>query len=294
MKIARFRTRNGDIQVGKIVGNTAYELTEYCAQVDCLGKLVSADVTIFDRLNAVPLKGMTQYDLDDIQLLAPVTSPSKFLAIGLNYESHAEESRRIGVQPAQSQIWFNKQVSCIVGPDEYIDRPPVVEQLDYEAELGLMICRRGRNIRPEDALDYVAGYMIVNDVSARDWQKRSPTWTLGKSFDTHGPIGPWLVTPEEVGDPQDLAITLKVNGELRQQANTAQMIHDIRAQISYLSEVMTLMPGDIIATGTPAGVGVAMEPPQFLDEGDIVTIDIERIGQLSNTVRTNLFSGAGK
>lgn len=285
MKIARFRTRDGQVHVGRIVDGIAYDLGVHCKSTDCLGQLVADEPEVFERLAAVPLSGLAKHSLAEIQLLAPVTQPSKFLAIGLNYQSHADESKRIGVDQVPSQIWFNKQVSCIAGPGDAIDHPAVVEQLDYEAELGLVIGRRGRHIRPEDALDYVAGYLIVNDVSARDWQKRSPTWTLGKSFDTHGPTGPWLVTPDEIGDPHDLAISLTVNGELRQQANTGQMIHGIRAQISYLSEVMTLMPGDLLATGTPAGVGVAMTPPQFLKDGDVVSIEIERIGQLSNTVR---------
>lgn len=285
MKIARFRARDGQVHVGKIVGNAAYELTAHCASTDCLGKLLAQDNHVLERLAAIPQQELRAHALDDIRLLAPVTAPSKFLAIGLNYQSHADESQRIGVPAAQSQIWFNKQVSCIAGPGDAIERPEVVEQLDYEAELGLVIGKAGRNISRERALDHVAAYFIVNDVSARDWQKRSPTWTLGKSFDTHGPIGPWLVTPDEIGDPHSLAISLTVNGELRQQANTAQMIHDIRAQISYISQVMTLKAGDLIATGTPSGVGVAMTPPQFLDEGDVVEIEIERIGRLSNTVR---------
>jgi 2-keto-4-pentenoate hydratase/2-oxohepta-3-ene-1,7-dioic acid hydratase in catechol pathway len=203
----------------------------------------------------------------------------------MNYRDHAEEARRIGIPEPKSQLWFNKQVSCIVGPNDDIDLPPTVSQLDYEAELGIVIGRKGRYIRPEDALSYVAGYLVVNDVSARDWQQRSPTWTLGKSFDTHGPIGPWLVTPDDVPDPQNLDMCLHVNGEIRQRASTSQMIHDIANQIAYLSEVMTLFPGDLIATGTPAGVGLAMTPPVFLEDGDVVTIDIEHIGTLSNTVR---------
>jgi len=291
MKIARFRAGDGKVHVGKIVGECAYELSAHCATTDCLGKLIAEAPDAFEQLAALPLDGLRQRRLEEVQLLAPVTVPSKFLAIGLNYQSHAEESRRIGVEQLPSQIWFNKQVSCIVGPNDAIDHPPVVDQLDYEAELGFMIGKRARNVRPEHALEYIAGYTIVNDVSARDWQKRSPTWTLGKSFDTHGPIGPWLVTPDEIGDPHDLDISLSVNGEVRQQANTGQMIHDIRAQISYLSQVMTLMPGDIIATGTPAGVGVAMTPPQFLKDGDLVSIDIERIGRLSNPVRANVSGG---
>jgi len=288
MKIARFRTTDGQVHVGRIEGDTACELTPHVSTTECLGKLVAAEVGAFERLAAVPIGELRPHRLEDVQLLAPVTSPSKFLAIGLNYQSHADESRRIGVAQVASQIWFNKQVSCIVGPGDAIDHPTIVEQLDYEAELGFVIGRKARNVRPDEALDYIAAYTIVNDVSARDWQKRSPTWTLGKSFDTHGPVGPWLVTPDEVGDPQNLELSLRVNGELRQQANTAQMIHDIRAQVSYLSEVMTLMPGDIIATGTPAGVGVAMTPPQFLKDGDVVSIDIQSIGQLSNPVRANL------
>jgi len=292
MKIARFRAADGKEHVGKIIGNAAYELTAHCTTTECLGKLLAADGQAFERLAAIPNEELKAHGLADIRLLAPVTAPSKFLAMGLNYQSHAEESQRIGVAPATSQIWFNKQVSCITGPDDAIERPEVVEQLDYEAELGLVIGKTGRNIPRERALEHVAAYFIVNDVSARDWQKRSPTWTLGKSFDTHGPIGPWLVTADEIGDPHNLAISLSVNGEVRQQANTAQMIHDIRAQISYLSQVMTLKAGDLIATGTPSGVGVAMTPPQFLDDGDVVEIEIERIGRLSNPVRATTMLGA--
>src|SRR5437870_3247341 len=154
MKIARFRAADGNVHVGKIIGTTAYELTPHCATTECLGKLLAEDSNAFERLAAIPQQQLKAHALGDIRLLAPVTAPSKFLAIGLNYQSHAEESQRIGVAPATSQIWFNKQVSCIAGPGDAIERPEVVEQLDYEAELGLLIGKTGRNISRESALDH--------------------------------------------------------------------------------------------------------------------------------------------
>jgi 2-keto-4-pentenoate hydratase/2-oxohepta-3-ene-1,7-dioic acid hydratase in catechol pathway len=285
MKLARFEGRDGRPRIGKVLKGIVVDVSDQCAQTACIGQLLAAQLDLFSQLDAVTITDENSHSLENVRLLPPLTSPSKFLAIGMNYRDHAEEARRIGIPEPKSQLWFNKQVSCIVGPNDDIDLPPTVSQLDYEAELGIVIGRKGRYIRPEDALSYVAGYLVVNDVSARDWQQRSPTWTLGKSFDTHGPIGPWLVTPDDVPDPQNLDMCLHVNGEIRQRASTSQMIHDIANQIAYLSEVMTLFPGDLIATGTPAGVGLAMTPPVFLEDGDVVTIDIEHIGTLSNTVR---------
>jgi 2-keto-4-pentenoate hydratase/2-oxohepta-3-ene-1,7-dioic acid hydratase in catechol pathway len=162
--------------------------------------------------------------------------------------------------------------------------PSVAERLDYEAELAVVIGQRCRRVSAANALSVVAGYMVTNDVTARDWQFRTPTWTLGKSFDTHGPMGPWLTTADEIANPQALAIKLWVNGELRQDSTTEEMIYRIGEQIEYLSTVMTLEPGDIIATGTPAGVGIAMKPPQFLQVGDIVRTEIEGLGFIENKV----------
>jgi 2-keto-4-pentenoate hydratase/2-oxohepta-3-ene-1,7-dioic acid hydratase in catechol pathway len=216
-----------------------------------------------------------------VRLLAPIPKPSKFLAIGLNYLDHLEET---GATRPEFPIFFNKQVSCVTGPHDPIHVPVVSGMVDYEGELGVVIGRRCRHVRAADAPGVVAGYLVVNDVSVRDWQFRSPTMTLGKSFDTHGPIGPWLVTPGDVPDPHALSIRTWVNGELMQDGTTADMLSDCWAQIELLSTVCTLEPGDIISTGTPAGVGVARDPQVFLRAGDVVRIEIEGIGAIENPV----------
>lgn len=222
--------------------------------------------------------------LADVLLLPPVARPQKYLAIGMNYKAHAEEAARNGVPIPKSQLWFNKQVSCLNGPYQAIEMPRVSDKLDYEAELGVVIGKRCRHVSVEDAPSVVAGYLICNDVSVRDWQMRSPTFTLGKSFDTHGPIGPWLVTADEIADPHNLMMRCWVNGELRQQTSTGDMIYNIWEQIAYLSTVMTLEPGDVLATGTPAGVGVGFDPKRFLKVGDVVKVEVEGLGYIENTV----------
>jgi 2-keto-4-pentenoate hydratase/2-oxohepta-3-ene-1,7-dioic acid hydratase in catechol pathway len=224
---------------------------------------------------ALPLAGLT--------LLPPVERPGKFLAIGMNYRKHAEESERIGVAAPKRQLWFNKQTTCIAGPFDAID-PGVTEKLDYEVELGMVIGAPAKHVCAEEALRHVFGYTVVNDVSARDWQFHSQTFTMGKSFDTHGPIGPWIVTADDIPDPQALGLSCFVNGELRQSSNTAEMIFGIRDQIAYLSTAFTLEPGDLIATGTPEGVGVAMDPPRFLQPGDVVRCEVEGVGAIENQV----------
>ncbi|MGF1340240.1 fumarylacetoacetate hydrolase family protein [Streptomyces flavovirens] len=221
--------------------------------------------------------------LDAVVLEAPVDDPQKYLGIGMNYREHAEEARQAGVPVPTSQMWFNKQVSCIVGPHDAIHEPTVSDELDYEVELGVVIGRRCRHVAAEDARSVIAGYLVANDVSVRDWlAKRSPTFTLGKSFDTHGPIGPWLTTDDEIADPHALRMRLSVNGEVRQDSSTNDMIYDIYEQIAYLSQVMTLMPGDILATGTPAGIGAPIG--RFLRTGDVVRAEIEGLGVIENHV----------
>lgn len=219
-----------------------------------------------------------------MRLLAPILRPGKFMCLGMNYKDHEEEARRLGVAIPTSQVWFSKQITCITGPYDDVHFPQVVERLDYEAEMGVVIGKGGRRISEADALQHVAGYFVANDVSARDWQAKSPTWTLGKSFDTHGPIGPWIVTADEIADPQQLMVSLRVNGERRQHSSTELMTYSIAKQIAYLSEVMTLEPGDILITGTPAGVGIAMQPPTYLQVGDVVRVEIEGIGHIQNTI----------
>ena len=228
-------------------------------------------------------KGEGAFDLAGMRLLAPIERPGKYLAIGMNYAKHIEEAKRLGQPTPTSQFWFNKQTSCLAGPFDDID-PGVTEQLDYEAELGVVIGRTAKSVTEEEAKAHVFGYFVANDVSARDWQKKSPTFTLGKSFDTHGPIGPWIVTADEIGDPHALNIRCLVNGEVRQNANTSELVYNVWQQISYLSTAFTLDPGDILATGTPSGVGIGMHPPRFLQAGDVVRCEIDRIGAIENRV----------
>jgi len=217
----------------------------------------------------------------EVRLEAPVLRPSKFLAIGLNYEDHLVETGR---ERPQTQIWFNKQVSCIAGPYDPVELPRVSSCLDYEGELGFVIGRRCRHVPADLASRVIAGYLIVNDFSVRDWQARSPTMTMGKSFDTHGPVGPWLVTADEIGDPHRLALRTYVNGELRQNSNTALMIFDCFEMVAHLTAAFTLEPGDIISTGTPAGVGGFSDPPRYLRAGDVVRVEIDGIGHIENRI----------
>ncbi len=217
-----------------------------------------------------------------VRLLAPVR-PRKYLAIGLNYADHIAES---GMEAPQYPVFFNKQVTCVVGHDDDVHMPRVSKLLDYEGELALVIGSRCRHVPEQRAHEVIAGYTIANDVSVRDWQLRSPTMTMGKSFDTHGPLGPWLVTPDELGDPHDLCIRTFVNEELRQDGNTREMIYNCYQQVAHLSEAFTLEAGDVIATGTPAGIGAVRQPfPEgLLKVGDVVRIEIDGIGELRNTV----------
>jgi 2-keto-4-pentenoate hydratase/2-oxohepta-3-ene-1,7-dioic acid hydratase in catechol pathway len=221
--------------------------------------------------------------LDEVQLLAPVQRPPKFLAIGLNYADHVAES---ATPKPEHQLWFNKQSTCVVGPHEPIHVPRASSVVDYEGELAFVIGRRCRHVAAADAPSVVAGYTIVNDVSVRDWQRRTPTMTMGKSFDTHGPMGPWIVTADELrgNDPHGLRLRTWVNEDLRQDASTDLMIFDCWQMIEHLTTAFTLEPGDVISTGTPSGVGIARNPPLLLQAGDIVRIEIEGIGTLENPV----------
>ncbi len=226
--------------------------------------------------------GAPRLALADVRLLAPVV-PRKYLAIALNYADHIAE---MGMEAPEVPVFFNKQVTCVVGPGADVHMPKVSTFLDYEAELAVVIGRRCRHVPVERAHEVIAGYTCANDLSVRDWQGRARTMTLGKSFDTHGPLGPWLATPDEVGDPQDLRIRCYVDDELRQNASTAEMVFDCFQQVSHLSKAFTLEPGDVVATGTPAGVGLGRKPvsESILRVGQTVRVEIERIGELVNTV----------
>jgi 2-keto-4-pentenoate hydratase/2-oxohepta-3-ene-1,7-dioic acid hydratase in catechol pathway len=220
--------------------------------------------------------------INEVSLLAPIASPPKIICLGLNYRDHAaEQNASIPEEP----IIFLKPHTTIIGPREKIVKPGFVSQLDYEAELAIVIGRKTKNVSVPEAKSYIFGYTIMNDVSARDIQFKDKQWTRGKSFDTFAPMGPCIVTANQVEDTTNLAIRTWVNGELRQNSTTKNMVFNVSEIIHHLSRVMTLEPCDIIATGTPAGVGFAIKPkPKFLQAGDIVKIEIERIGVLENMV----------
>jgi 2-keto-4-pentenoate hydratase/2-oxohepta-3-ene-1,7-dioic acid hydratase in catechol pathway len=253
-----------------------------------MAELLALGPDALDRVRQAPAGRAARHAVDSVRLHAPVPHPPVILAIGMNYRAHVAE---MGREPPEYQYWFNKQRTCITGPGAPIVVPRVSNMVDYEGELAVVIGRRCRYLSVDRATDVIAGYTVMNDVSVRDWQWRSPTFTMGKSFDTHGPMGPWIVTPDEIDDPQDLSIQTWVNDELRQDSSTSQMIFSVAEQIAYLSNGFTLEAGDLVLTGTPAGVGAASDPPRWLRPGDVVRITIDRVGTLENPVMADI-SGA--
>jgi 2-keto-4-pentenoate hydratase/2-oxohepta-3-ene-1,7-dioic acid hydratase in catechol pathway len=279
MKLCRFE-ESGSIRLGKIVSGTVVDLSVVAGVGDSMRSLIAALPQLRDALERA--RG-PQFGLDVVRLVAPISDPQKFLAIGMNYKAHADEAAAAGIPIPKSQLWFNKQVSCIGGPYDLIELPKVSDKVDYEAELAFVIGKRCKHVSVADARGVIAGYLVANDVTARDWQARSPTYTLGKSFDTHGPIGPWITTDDEIADPHALTMRLTVNGDERQHGSTGDMIYNIYEQIAYLSTVMTLEPGDLISTGTPSGVGIATN--RFLADGDAIRVEIDQLGFIENIAR---------
>jgi len=287
MKICQFHTDNETIHVGLVVDDHVVAIEAAAAEAG-LSHLASAtsiallSITSNERVAiqsaAARLNGAP---ISDLRLAPPISTPEKIICLGLNYRDHAAET---GLPLPKAPILFPKFREALIGHRETI-RPPIGDHdIDYEAELALVIGRGGRNIQHEDALDQVGGYMPFNDVSARDLQNITTQWTAGKAIDTFGPSGPYLTTADEVIDPQALRIRARVNGETLQDGTTADMIFDIAEQIEFISSLMTLKPGDIIATGTPAGVGFTRNPQILLHDGDIVEVEIEGLGILSNPV----------
>jgi acylpyruvate hydrolase len=236
----------------------------------------------FVRENRDRVPPGTVYSLKEVRLTAPVPAPGKIICVGLNYRDHIREMNR---EEPKVPVIFAKFANAVIGPQDEIPLPPVTEKLDYEAEFAFVIGKRAKNISREKALDYVAGYTIVNDVSARDLQRRTIQWLQGKTLDGSAPMGPCLVTKDEIPDPHNLEIVLWVNGEERQRSNTRHLIFNVPRLVEFLSELMTLEPGDVVCTGTPGGVGFARKPPVFLQDGDVVRIEVEKIGVLENRVR---------
>ena len=278
MKLTRFR-QGGSVRLGKVVDDRVVDLSQLVPEAQ--GSMRALLTMLPNIREAIEAADSPSFALTSVFLEAPIDDPQKYLAIGMNYKAHADEAAEAGVPIPTSQLWFNKQVSCITGPYGDIDVPKAAPDLvDYEAELGVVIGRRCRHVSRKDARSVIAGYLVTNDVTARDWQQRSPTFTLGKSFDTHGPIGPWITTDDEVADPHALTLTLDLNGKERQRTSTGDMIYDIYDQIAYLTTVMTLEPGDLIATGTPANVGAATRT--FLKPGDVVRVAVTGLGEIVN------------
>ncbi len=225
--------------------------------------------------------GAGRIALGEVKIETPILRPPKILAVGLNYKDHIAEA---GMKTPEVPMIFNKQSTSVTGPTDPIHIPRASDQVDYECELAVVIGRFCRHVPKSRAAEVIAGYTIANDVSVRDWQLRVPTFTMGKSWDTHCPLGPCIVTADEIGDPHGLAIKTWVNGELRQDSNTRELLFDCFELVEHLSTAFTLEPGDVISTGTPSGVGFAMKPPQMLKPGDTVRISIDKIGQLENPV----------
>ena len=280
MKLVTF-THNGQPQIGVFCNDSVVAAS---GRIDCSNSMISFLSTGAPGLAAMQSlvnSGQYRIALCDVKLLAPIPRPGKFLGLGLNYADHISETGR---EKPEYPTFFTKQSTCVIGNGEAIHCPKVSDKVDYEGELAFVIGKRCRHVSLDRAHEVIAGYTICNDVTVRDWQQRTPTWTLGKSFDTHGPLGPWLVTADEIGDPHNLSLKTWVNDELRQNANTSEMIFNCYEMVAYLSQAMTLEPGDVVSTGTPSGVGVKMNPRGYLQPGQTVRIEIEGIGILSNPV----------
>lgn len=220
---------------------------------------------------------------DEVEIVSPVPRPGKIICIGLNYRDHAEES---GMAIPTSPVIFSKFSTCAIGPNQPVIIPEGSTQTDYEAELAFVIGRKAQNVKKRDALNYVFGYTNFNDVSARDFQFADGQWQRGKSCDTFAPMGEFIATTDEISDPQNLSIKLHLNGETLQDSNTGQMIFGVAELIEFLSRFITLEPGDVVATGTPPGVGFARKPPVYMKDGDTVAVEIEGLGVLSNPVKS--------
>lgn len=306
MKLVTF-TQNGFTRIGAVEGEQVIDLNAaFKAKLETEGKIraekiaeayIPADMEGFlqgGKESLALAKEAVQYALNhesavqlvfgkaDVKIGAPVTNPGKMICVGHNYREHIlEMGRELPTHP----VVFAKFANTIVGPEDDIPFYPISEQLDYEAEFAFVVGKRAKNVSQEDALDFVAGYTIVNDVTYRDIQRRTIEWLQGKAVDGSAPMGPWLVTSDELTDPSGLEISLSVNGEERQRSNTSNLVFTVQRLVEFLSELMTLEPGDVILTGTPGGVGVAREPQAFLKDGDVVRIEVDKVGVLENKVK---------
>ncbi|MBV9772177.1 MAG: fumarylacetoacetate hydrolase family protein [Bryobacterales bacterium] len=281
MKFITFKRANARAEAGILVGDNVFSLSA-AGFADMIAVLDSGPEGLakIDKLISNPPPDST-FPLSSVRLLAPIPRPPKLICIGLNYRDHAAEARQ---EIPKVPTIFAKFSNIVIGPGEPIVLPKISRKPDYEAEFMFVIGAGGRNIAADDWKRYVFGYTIFNDVSARDFQSATSQWMIGKTFDTFAPMGPYLVSADEIEDPHALGISLSIGGEVLQHSNTRELIFKIPELIAYLSSVVTLEPGDVVATGTPAGVGFARRPPRYLQPGDEVIIRIEGLGELRNPV----------
>ncbi len=282
MKLVTF-VSNGATRIGALIGEDRvvdFSQADASLPKDMIGFLKGSKATQAVAQKAID-GGAKSIALSEVKLLAPIQNPGKIICIGLNYSDHAAET---GQPIPKYPIVFSKYSNTVIATGDKIVLPRVSNEVDYEAELGFVIGKTARYVSAADALDYVAGYMPINDVSARDYQTRISQWTMGKTFDTFAPMGPALVTSDEIADAGNLKISLTINGEVLQDSNTNKLIFGIPQLVEALSEVMTLEAGDVVSTGTPPGVGMARNPKRYMKAGDVVNITIEGLGTLSNPV----------
>lgn len=284
MKLATFTT-GATAELGSVSGESIVPLSRGTGLASDMIDLIARWGELEGEVRRLAEARGGAIPLAQVRLLAPIARPGKIMAIGLNYADHIAET---GLEKPQQQVWFCKQPSSVNGPFDPIQIPKVSDTVDYEVELVAVIGVRRRHIPAADAPGAVFGYCVGNDVSERTWQRHTPQWVLGKSFDTHAPFGPWITTADEFGDPHGHAIRCLVNGEVRQQSNTNQLVFKVWDQVEHLSKAMTLEPGDLVFTGTPGGVGVAMKPPRFLKPGDRVRCEIDGLGAIEAVCETEV------
>lgn len=275
MKLCTF-TANGEIRTGIVVGSNVIDTGVPGTMID----LIRDWDALRPGLEAKSAAG-GGLPLASVKLEAPVQRPGKIFAIGLNYADHIEESK---MGTPERQVWFTKAQTSVNGPYDCIEIARGTATADYEAELVAIMGKGGKHITAADAPAAIFGYCVGNDVTERMWQHATPQWSLGKSFDTHAPMGPWIVTADELGDPHSLGIRCLVNGEMRQDSNTKHLVFDVWQQVEHLSVGMTLEPGDCLFTGTPGGIGAAMDPRQFLQPGDVVRCEIDGLGSIEGSM----------
>lgn len=286
MKLVTYRPTGTTARLGVVVEGGIIDLSTHLTLCpSTMTDLITAWGDLAPAVQKVAAQTTPDHPLDKASLLPPIQRPGKILGIGLNYADHVEES---GMEAPAEPLWFAKMPTAVNAPHGVVNVPKVSEQLDYEVELAVIIGRHCKHVSEESAAEVIFGFCVANDFSVRDWQLRTSQFMVGKSFDTHAPFGPWITTADELTSPHGLDIECRVNGEVRQKSNTAHLVFNCYAQIAHLSQAMTLEPGDIILTGTPGGVGAALQPPRWLSDGDLVESSITGLGTLHNRIKNEL------